>query len=318
MRSSTSIRAFAAVLLCFLSTAVSQADEPLRWKFKAGDQLNFSMSQDMNMDAGAALKMGRQQTMDTTWAIKTVDAAGNAVVDHKIDRIRVRMAGPAGQSFDFDSDSEEPAVGMAAMVAPSLKALTSGTTEFTISPRADVTNVKVSPELLSAMKGSPASQSMTDEMASQQFKQMVSQVAIALPEEALAKGSTWNTKLEVTNPAAGSETVETTFTFDGLRDVDGVSLAVIKPALKMNVTGNADIQMKMKEQKTSGEVLFNPEAGRLHSMKIVQDVTLDLVAAGQTLPGTINQKIDVTVTPASAEDTAEKSAPKVKTKVLAE
>jgi hypothetical protein len=323
MRFSTSVRAFAALLLCFLSTAVSQADEPLRWKFKAGDKYNYNMKQDMNMnmDAGPAGKLATtaQQNMDMNWAIQSVNPDGGAVIKQSIDRIRVKMTAPGGQGFDYDSDDEGPAVGMAAMVAPTFKAMTAGTFEFTISPRGEVTDVKVSPELLEALKNAPGNQAGTDDAkAAEQFKQMVSQVAFVLPEKAPAKGETWSTKIALNNPAAGNQTVETTYTFEGTREVDGITFAVIKPAMKMELAGNPSMEMKMKEQKTDGEVLFNIEAGRLHSMSIDQDIILDIIAGGQTIPGTIDQKIEVTVTPGSAGDTAEKSAPKVKTKVLAE
>lgn len=326
MRSSSLVRrgwcALAALSLCVLTTAVSQADEPLRWKFKAGDKFNYNMKQDMNMnmDAGPAGKLATtaQQNMDMNWAIQSVNPDGGAVIKQTIDRIRVKMTAPGGQGFDYDSDDEGPAVGMAAMVAPTFKAMTAGSFEFTMSPRGEVTDVKVSPELLEAIKNAPGNQGGTDEKAAEQFKQMVSQVAFVLPEKAPAKGETWTTKIALNNPAAGNQTVETTYTFDGTREVDGITYAVIKPAMTMNLAGNPQMEMKMKEQKTNGEVLFNIEAGRLQSMSIDQDIILDIIAGGQTIPGTIDQKIDVTVTPAFAADTAEKSAPKVQTKVLAE
>ena len=51
---------------------------------------------------------------------------GDAVIEQKIDRIRMKMTAPGGQGFDYDTDSEEPAVGMAAMVAPAMEAMTAG------------------------------------------------------------------------------------------------------------------------------------------------------------------------------------------------
>ena len=69
--------------------------------------------------------------------------------------------------------------------------------------------------------------------------------------------------------------------------------------MKMDVAKNPMMEMKMKDQKTDGEVLFDVEAGELHSMSINQNITLDMVAAGQTMPGTIDQNIEVKVTPAT-------------------
>lgn len=320
MRSSLSVRrvlcALAALLFCVLSTVTSHADEPLRWKFKAGDKFDYTMAQDMNMnmDAGPAGKLATtaQQNMEMNWAIQTVNPDGSAVIKQSIDRIRVKMTAPGGQGFDYDSDSKEPAVGMAAMVAPTFEAMTAGSFEFTMSPRGDVSDVKVSPELLEAVKNAPGNQGSTDEKAAEQFKQMVSQVAFVLPEKAPTAGEQWTTKIALNNPAAGNQSVETTYKFVGTREVDGTTFAVIEPSMKMELAGNPAMEMKMKEQKTEGEVLFNVEDGRLHSMKINQDITLDIVAGGQTIPGTIDQKIEVNVTPAAADDTTKKSTTEVK------
>ena len=70
-------------------------------------------------------------------------------------------------------------------------------------------------------------------------------------------GETWTTKIAVNNPAGGNQTVETTYTFDGTREVDGTTYAVIKPTMKMDLASNPMMEMKMKEQKTDGEVLFD-------------------------------------------------------------
>jgi len=57
------------------------------------------------------------------------------------------------------------------------------------------------------------------------------------------------------------------------------------------------MEMKMKEQQTQGEVLFNLAQGRLHSNSINQDITLDVVVSGQAMPGTIDQKSEIKLMP---------------------
>src|SRR5262245_47781201 len=106
-------RASAAVVVCVLAAVTSQADEPLRWKLKAGEKLATSMVQDMNMnmDAGPAGKLSTtaQQNMQMNWDVQKVNADGSAVVKQTIGRIRVKMTAPGGQGFDYDSNAEGPA-----------------------------------------------------------------------------------------------------------------------------------------------------------------------------------------------------------------
>jgi hypothetical protein len=59
--------------------------------------------------------------------------------------------------------------------------------------------------------------------------------------------------------------------------------------------------MKVSEQESSGEILFNIAEGRLHSTKLDQKVTIDLTVMGQMIQQKIDQTIEVNVAPAAAE-----------------
>jgi hypothetical protein len=295
-----------------LGAASARADELLRWKFNTGEAFETQMKQDMNMsiNAGAAGQMATtaNQTMNMTWTVKSVDEKGVATIEQKIDRIQMKMTAPGGQGFDYDTQSEEPATGVAAMVAPTMEAMTSGQFTFNITPRGEISDVKISDELLAAVKNGPGGETG----AVEQFKSMVAQIALVLPEKAPKMGETWTTKIAVANAAGGgNQSVETTYTYDGTRDADGTTYAVIKPSMKMELAQNPMMEMKMKEQKTDGEVLFDLKAGELHSVSMNQNIVMDMVAQGMTMPGTIDQNIAVTMTPAKAKPAA---APAEKTK----
>jgi hypothetical protein len=152
---------------------------------------------------------------------------------------------------------------------------------------------------------------------------MISQGALVLPKDAPKKGESWTTKVEMKNPAVGKQTVETTYTYDGTKDVSGTTYAVIRPQLKMDFESKpadaqasqpdqpqqpaqqAQLQMKIKDQSSDGEVLFNIKAGRLHSTSLKQNVTIDASVQGKPIQQKIDQKIDVTVSPAGAKESSE-------------
>lgn len=286
-----------AVLIAATWVGRAQAEEPLRWKFAAGQGFDYQMKQDMtmNMNAGPAGQMATStdQNMSMTWNIKSVDDKGSAVVEQKVERIQMKMSMPGGQGFDYDSSSEQPATGMAAMVAPMFKAMTAGTMTFTMSPRGEISDVKLSDELAEAIKNGPGGGAGGVD----QFKAMASQAALTLPENPPKQGDTWTNKVDVAGPAGGKQTVETTYTYDGTRDVDGATFAVIKPSMKLDLGNNPAMQVTAKDQKTEGEILFDVAAGQLHSMSLQLDITLEMSAAGQTMPGSLKQNIDVTLTP---------------------
>jgi hypothetical protein len=305
------------------------AEEPLRWKFKVGEKLDYNMVQEMQMSAsGAALpqemKTSMRQEMNMTWDVQGVDdKSGEAVIRQKFDRVKMKMSTPVG-GFEYDSKSEEAPTGLGAMIAPMYKAMTEGEFEITMTSRGEVKDVKIPEQVLTALKNSPNAAAMGDIASADGFKKMISQGALVLPKDAPKKDDTWSTKVEMKNPAVGKQTVETTYRYEGTKDIKGTKFAVIKPQLKMEFENQAaakagepqqpaaqqNMQMKIKEQSSDGEVLFNIAAGRLQSTSLKQNVTIEATVNGQPIQQKIDQKIDVTVTPAGEKKASEASKPK--------
>ncbi len=321
-------RAVSTALLAISSFSLPslrlQAEGPLRWKFEVGQKLDYNMVQEMNMSAAGGpvgqMNTTMRQEMNMTWDVQGVDEkTGEAVIKQKFDRVKMKMTTPVGE-FEYDSKSEAAPTGLAAMIAPMYKAMTNGEFEITMTSRGEVKDVKIPAEVLEALKNSPGAAAMGDIASAEGFKKMISQGALVLPQDAPKQGDTWATKVEMNNPAVGKQTVETTYTYNGTKDVDGTTYAVIKPQLKMEFESKPaetaegqpkppapQLSMKIAEQSSDGEVLFNIEKGRLYSTTLQQKVTIDATANGQVLQQKIDQKIDVKVTPASEKNPEEEA-----------
>jgi hypothetical protein len=326
-----------AALLCL--APCGRAEEPLRWKFKVGDKLAYNMTQDMsmvmNMGPSSQLTTNVHQVMDMSWDVQGVNDQGEAVILQKFDRVQMKMTGP--MAVDYDTAKDEPPTGMAAAFAPLYKAMTKGEFEVTMTARGEIKDVKVPQEVLDALKSSPGAAQMGDLAKPDGFQKMIMQNAFVLPENAPKKGENWSTTATVTNPVAGQQTVETSYTFEDMKEVDGQQFAVFQPNIKMSFGPAAEpaiaadskdakegdakadakddaksdaksdakppahpnpaMQMKVKDQKSDGEVLFNATAGRLSSMSVKQDLSMDISVAAQTLQQQIHQDIEVKVTP---------------------
>lgn len=290
--------------------SIARAAEPLRWKFNVGDKLNYAVTQDMtmNMSAGTAgqISTTMKQSMDMTWSVKAVNDSGDAEVGQSIDRVKLSMSMPTGQNMEYDSSSDEAPGGMAAMIAPMYDAMTEGEFSFTISPRGEISDVKIPPEVMEALKKTPGASMMGDMASAEGFQQMIMQGSLVFPEKPLEPGDSWSSTATMNNPAAGKQTVETTYTYEGTKDVDGVTMAVFKPTVKMDFAGSEMMQMKVTEQETDGQLLFNRDAGRLDSTSLQQKIKIDATVAGQAMQQQIDQLVQVKVTP--AETTSEAAA----------
>jgi hypothetical protein len=311
--------ALAAVVAVFVSSlfaAKSQADQPLRWKFEIGEKLDYNMTQEMNMSAEGGpvgqMTTTMRQEMDMTWDVQGVNKeTGEAVIKQKFDRVRMKMMTPYG-GFEYDSKSDAAPTGLAAMIAPMYKAMTNGEFEITMTARGEVKDVKIPDDVIAALKAAPGAAAMGDIASADGFKKMISQGALVLPEAVPKKDDKWSTKVEMNNPAIGKQTVETTYTFDGIKDIDGTKYAVIKPQLRMEFEkkegAKQGLSMKIADQSSDGEVLFNIDKGRLSSTKLNQKVSIDATVNGQSMKQKIEQKIDVKVSPAGEKKSDDQEA----------
>ena len=276
--------------------AVAQQAAPLQWKFAAGETLHYRMTQNMKMGmVMGEREMGStmRQDIDMSWAVKEVADDGSASLEQKIDRMRMKMD-MAGNSMEYDSASTAPPQGMAAMVAPVMKELTKAAFDVKMTPRGQVSEVQVPASLLDALKNSQGAAMMGELLSEKGFKQMIEKGSLVLPEK-LAEGTTWNTEVKIENPMFGSQIVTTTYAYKGSREVDGRTMEVFEPKLTMNFAGgaNSPATLKVSKQDSSGEILFDREAGRLASSKINMNMALDVTTQGNSFTQKIDQVIEM-------------------------
>ena len=77
--------------------------EALRWKFKPGETLRYTMVQEtiQGMKAmGKDFKTSLNQTVNLHWSVKNVASDGVAELSQTIDRVRTKVEGP-GNSFSM-------------------------------------------------------------------------------------------------------------------------------------------------------------------------------------------------------------------------
>jgi hypothetical protein len=298
--------ALIAAVECLNSSA--PAAEPFRWRFEVGEKLHYNITQDLamtiNAGQGGPIATSFQQRLQLTWEVQSVDGNGDASIRQTVDRIKLQINGP-GYTAQYDSSSDDPPEGLAAMIAPMFDAMTAEAFELTMTDRGEIRDVKVPENVLEAIKGIPGVAAMGDMTTSEGFQRMLMQAALVLPDEPPTVGESWSTTNEMDSPTPGGKVnVETTYTYEGTRDVDGVTMAVFRPTLTMGFAGENSAQMRVVEERTDGEMLFNQAAGRLDSIHMQQMTKLEMTIGDQKIEQQIDQLIEAVVTPveASAEE----------------
>jgi hypothetical protein len=277
----------------------ARGDGPLRWKFAAGDKISYSIVQEMNIsgtgEVAGELKNESRQQLDVTWEVDRVTSEGQATVRLRFNRIRSKMTLPVG-GLEYDSDAKGPAMGMAAINAPLYQALIKVPVESTVTTAGRVTGVKLPEEVKSALRRMPTSAAFGDLSKPETFQTaFLAGFPILPPDESVSPGHQWPVKTTAELPPGGTQSVETNYHYEGMREVEGQSLAVIRPVRTINFGSAQALQRQVKEQSSEGQILFDASAGRLHSSTLKHTVTITVGAGETAQEQKIEQSIQVTL-----------------------
>lgn len=287
------------------TVAKSSAQQSLRWKFKAGDELHYTMVQKMDVTmtvAGQKISTPMTQVFDMTWQVQDVQPDGAAAIAQKVDSIVFKMDAPFGK-MEYDSKAGKKLEGlMAAMNAPFDALLKAGAT-MTMSPRGEVSKLEVPEELKKTLAA--GGQGLSEDS----IKQM-SDVGI-LPDGPVEIGATWNHQADVKMPMVGTMKIDATYTYKGPEDRDGKKLQRIDMAMKMTLEPdpNAQAAPNLKSQEGSGEIYFDNEKGQIAESTTKQKMVLEVKVQNQAIEQAFDQTTTLKPTEAADEQTEKPAEP---------
>src|SRR5690606_15795594 len=127
---------------------------------------------------------------------------------------------------------------------------------------------------------------------------MMKQSGLKFPAEGVSPGKRWTDKLELQNTALGKQVVTTTYTYEGEEVVDGKTLDKIGGSTQIDF-GNPPngVKLTIADQKSTGYILFDNQAGDLVSSKLSMDMSLQIAVGDNELSQNIKTNVDVKVLP---------------------
>lgn len=266
----------ALTLVVLTWSAGVRADGPvLRWKFTPGEALHYQMNQNAVTEVkanGQNIKTTVTQTLETTWAVQTVDASGGAEMSQSIDRLQTKIESPFG-TFDYDSKSEKQPEGPAISgIMPILKALIGAKFKYKISASGELSDIQVPESLLQVVKQSgPAAGGGNAGMFSEEgLKNMIRESSLILPPGSLEKP--WTRKKEIPAPPIGTQVVEVTYKYDGTEN-DQARIGMVQK-VSLQADPKAEIDAKIGNQDGKGTFVFDTKSGRIVRSNIAQKVQM--------------------------------------------
>ena len=145
----------------------------------------------------------------------------------------------------------------------------------------EVTDVEVG-EKVKKLQQNPTLAALGSMFSDEGLKSMFSQAFLSFPEGKLATGATWTKESSVKQPF-GTQTVDTTHTYMGPatekgKPVEKISLA---PKVSIKPIPGSPIAVQIGDQKGTGEVLFDNQAGRIVRLTLKQELKMEIMVLGQ-------------------------------------
>ncbi len=251
------------------------APATLRWKFTPGEVLHYESAQTTTTKgkdpSGQEIGQTLTLTLDLTWTVKEVDPQGMARLTQTIDRIRTTATLPFGK-FSFDSKEGGDATGPA---GPLFKMLVGSEFVFKMNPKGEISDIQLSEQLLANLKGDKEPAGAQGQFSEAGLKNMLTQMGLVLPDAAAEPGATWNRKVPIpAGPNGETREIEQVFTDKG-PDPDGKSLEAVEMATKFQpITPDPNIPITIQTQEATGRYLFDNQAGRITTSRVVEKVDL--------------------------------------------
>lgn len=262
----------------------------LRWKFNTDQNLKVVMSQEMTQDMKVAETTVSSSTTNKTWSkwhTTEVHPDGSATILSEVTRILMTIENPVTGKMVLDTDQPAEEEGQAAQLEAMLRPMVGAEIRNRMSPRGKVSDVKIPDEALAGLQGAVGGGMMSAE----KLGEMMQKVSPVFPEQAMQEGDSWTSGSEVKTPV-GNMKVDSTYTYEGPVEVDGRPLHSIRVDMTMDFEApEGGPSIKFGDQKSTGVMLFDNQAGRLVRSDIEQVFTLKVEAApGQVLEQKITQK----------------------------
>jgi hypothetical protein len=181
------------------------------------------------------------------------------------------------------------------MFVGGFKPMVGKTIKQTLNGRGESIECQLDPELQKASENPQTGHFVSEDT----FKQMFAKNSGSLPEQPVSEGMTWE---DAWDQEAGGMTTSTKahYTYVGKQTVDGKQLDKIAVKTEVSLTPGADAQVNevtVDSQENTGEILFDNVAGRLHSAKTNQNLTMTASVAGMELAIKSTATSSMTMTP---------------------
>ncbi|MFO0867519.1 MAG: DUF6263 family protein [Pirellulales bacterium] len=292
-----------AVIGLLLAAPLLAADEPLRWKWSAGQSLRATWKQRVETETAIGEKPLRlliDSTFVQDWQVAEVEPSGVARVQQSFRRLAVRLEMPPAEPLDYDTTRDTEPTGELRPLAAALSPLVGPSWTVRLTPRGEVLDVTPSPQLQEALKKVAADGRLQGLFAGATGADFLRRSLVVLPEQPLQEGVSWQVQSPVESPV-GRVTIQSTYTGRGTEKRGTAELTVIESTGTLEwqpAAGGQARNRRITDQSCRGQLLFDSAAGRLVESQQKQTLKSESRVREQLLEVRLTSEVRLMLEPA--------------------
>jgi hypothetical protein len=281
-----SLFVFWALLAGFTIVGPASAQTTLRYKFKLGEKLHYTVEQStfMHTPTGA---MGMHAICDVAWEITAVDAAGNAKVDLKIERVQLIGQTPQRKMQIDSKDGKDPQGQEKELLGDLYAGFKGAEITMNTDSRGNVSEIHLPKALVAGARRVAAGVGMGESFNEDGLKRLFGLCGLSLPEGSIMKDQTWDHTVTI-KFRGGNLKQDTKYTYQGQTERNGKKLETLslKPSIKLE-GGRVTTRITIKKLETQGTAHFDNASGHLVDVNVKQQTEFEIGQEGLAAPRTV-------------------------------
>lgn len=287
-------------LVCavLLTGAVQAEDAALRWRFRAGDAERYRMTQtaklELQLVGDNKISTELERIFEFARTVQEVDPNGTATLAIRVSHVQLHVAGPGGQTADYDSAGESESQGFAGTLVPLFQMLMKSEIQAKINSRGELLEFQLPVDFEALLRSKPPGKAVGQVGSVADFESLAKLGLPPLPAQAdFAQGGQWQATRTVELEAVGPVVAETTYRWESTDERDANKIAKIVPAtiFRFPATEEGKSAVSSTDHMSSGQIHFNLSAGRLESL--VSNDALTISTGSGAAAGTLHHTLKV-------------------------
>lgn len=284
------------------SASPAASAEVLRWKFKPGETLRFSVEQKLIMSMKSAdteRKSNRTQNVEMSWKVHGVGPDGTAEITMKIERIRMRAESPPLMTFEFDSAESKPAQPGFEAETRQLKAEVGAEFTFKMKSSGEIVEIQLSESTLKGLREQSPSGGPEPDVAEKALKEQLLQSSPpSFPDGPVEVGKTWTAKPARVPLPFATLVMERTFSYQGPDPKSpNLQLVGIEVTAKVEPVEGADVKAVIRRQEGRGSMTLDSETGKVVNVRLSQKFDMGVTLMGQTIEQSTEMNTSMSLMP---------------------